>query len=117
MKEQMDTPAILILYSSRGKEYFFPGQIIRLEAKSNYTKIYFDDHFSIVTAKVLKQFEPLLTPFGFIRIHRSHLINRKFIRQVLANGRIIMNDSSVTGISKRKKVAVMKSLLINTICA
>ena len=36
---QIDNPGKLSLHTNKGREFFLPGQIIRLEAKSNYTKI------------------------------------------------------------------------------
>jgi two-component system, LytTR family, response regulator len=107
-------PGKLSLHTNKGKEFFLPGQIIRLEAKSNYTKIYFTNRLSIVTAKVLKEFEPLLMPMGFVRTHRSHLVNKQYIQQVCNNGSIIMKDSSTAEISKRRKTAVLKTLQILT---
>lgn len=108
--QQIDSPGKLNLQTNDGRASFLPGQIIRLEARSNYTKIFFTNHLSILTAKVLKHFEPLLIPSGFIRTHRSHLINKQYIQRVCSNGTIIMNDQSVADISKRRKATVLKAL-------
>ena len=114
INQQIINPGKFSLHTNKSKEFFLPGQIIRLEAKSNYTKIYFTNRFSMVTAKVLKEFEPLLMPFGFVRIHRSHLVNKEYILQVCSNGTIVMNDRSTAGISKRRKAAALKALQILT---
>lgn len=115
--QQLKDPGKLSLQTNNGKAFFLPGQIIRLEARSNYTKIYFTNHFSMVTAKVLKDFEPILIASGFIRTHRSHLINTQFIVEVLSNGTIVMNDRSTAGISKRRRAAVLKALHIISVRA
>jgi len=114
INSQSNNSGKLSLHTNRGKEFFLPGQIIRLEAKSNYTKIYFTNHFSLVTAKVLKEFEPLLMPSGFVRTHRSHMVNKHYILQVRSDGIIVMNDCSIAEISKRRKTAVLKALEILT---
>lgn len=111
LNQHIDLPSRLSLHTNKGKQFFLPGQIVRLEAKSNYTKIYFINHFSLTTPKVLKKFEPLLMPWGFLRTHRSHLVNKKYILQV-CNGTVIMNDLSTAEISKRRKAAVIKDLQI-----
>ncbi|MBC7890283.1 MAG: LytTR family transcriptional regulator [Ferruginibacter sp.] len=116
-KQLINTPGKLSLQTNNGKAFFLPGQIIRLQAQSNYTKIYFADHYSLLTAKVLKEFEPLLMPLGFVRTHRSHLVNKQYIRRVCSNGTIIMNDSSTVEISKRRKTAILKALQIITVRA
>ncbi len=114
ISQQINNSGKLSLPTNNGKAVFLPGQIIRLEARSNYTKIFFTNHLSMLTAKVLKDFEPLLIPSGFIRTHRSHLVNKKYIQQVCSNGTLIMNDQSIADISKRRKAAVLKALQLFT---
>ena len=63
----------------------------------------------MITAKVLKEFEEMLEPFGFVRTHRTHLVNRQHILCITTDN-IIMKDASVAGISRRMKSGVMKIL-------
>lgn len=90
-----------------GTHFFQPDQIIRLEADSNYANIFFNNHKLILMAKVLRDYQKLLEPFGFIRAHRSHLINRQHISEVDIKGDIIMDDQSKAGISRRKRREVL----------
>lgn len=87
-----------------------PADIIRLKASSNYTVIYFVNRRPLIIAKVLKAFEHVLGCHGFIRIHRTHLINRRYISRIDQDGSIIMSDASVAGVSRRMKQQVMKEL-------
>lgn len=86
-----------------GTHRFQPDQIIRLEAESNYTFIHFRNHKPILMAKVLSAYESILSPFGFIRTHRSHLVNSMYIRTVDRNGHITMADNSIVCFSRRKR--------------
>lgn len=104
------TSGRIVLNTGRGTYFFSPEQIIRMEAKSNYTTIYFLDHKPILMARVLKDYEEILEPFGFVRTHRSHLVNKKYIAFVDANSNIVMQDTSKAGISRRKKSEVMRAL-------
>lgn len=106
----MSTQPVILLATARGRYYFAPEEIIRLEASSNYTNIYFSNRKKIVTAKVLKEFVQLLEPLGFVRTHRTHLVNRQHILSVTPEGNIIMRDDSVAEISRRMKSGVMKIL-------
>jgi two-component system, LytTR family, response regulator len=90
--------------------FLSPAQIIRLEAKSSYTKIFYDNMQSVITSKVLKEYEPLLKPLGFIRTHRSHLVNKNRIVKIDGNGYIFMDDLSKAEISRRKRTEVLKQL-------
>lgn len=87
-----------------------PSDIIRLKASSNYTFIYFTNRKPLIIAKVLKELQNVLGSYGFIRIHRTHLINRKYISSISTDGSIVMSDASVTGVSRRMKQQVMKQL-------
>ncbi len=58
-----------------GLLFFNIGDIIHLEASSNYTTIYFKDHPKLTASKTLKDFEELLPAHIFFRTHHSHIIN------------------------------------------
>ena len=104
--------AIQSLYSSipflqgNKKLMIHPSRIIRLEARSNYTCIYFTDHAPVMMARVLKLYEVILKPYGFIRIHRTHLINPQFVEGLNLSGQVQMKDQSFA-ISRRKRREVI----------
>jgi two-component system LytT family response regulator len=111
MQDQLqDNINKLALATSNGTYFFSPEEIVRLEASSNYTNIYFSNKKKLVTAKVLKEFAQLLEPFGFVRTHRTHLVNRQHILCVTPEGCVIMKDASVAEISRRMKSSVMRTL-------
>ena len=106
----MQTDPRITVATSAGHYFYSPDEIVRLEASSNYTHIYLTNKKKLLVAKVLKDFETILTPLGFVRTHRSHLVNRRHIMFVDSSGNIIMKDSSVAGISRRMKSCVMREL-------
>ena len=88
------------------------SEIIRCEASSNYTMIYLGTGKKIIAPKTLKDFEELLAPEGFFRVHQSHLINLSHIQQFIkAKNKIKMADGSEVEVSRRKKTLFME--LIN----
>ena len=91
-----------------------PAQIIRLEALSNYTRVYFIHHPPIVMARVLKSYDKMLSPFGFMRTHRTHLVNPDYIDAV-NNQTLRMKDDSHPEISRRKRKMVLSAFSQNTI--
>ena len=98
------------LQTNFGKEYYAPDQIIRLESESNYTYVFFKDRKPLLVAKVLHKFEAILKPLGFIRTHRSHLVNKSYIRGLDASGAISMLDESKAAVSRRKRKNVIKEI-------
>lgn len=107
----MPTKSSIMIATSEGRYFFKPEEIIRLEASSNYTFIYFTNKKKMLTSRLLKDYETLLQPLGFVRTHRSHLVNKRYIRYVDERGIILMQDSSRAEISRRKKNVVMRALV------
>ena len=93
-----------------GIHRFRSDQIIRLEADSNYTFIHLENRKPVLMAKVLSEYEKVLEHFGFIRIHRSHLVNRQHIADVQLN-QVVMDDQSKAEISRRKRKEVFQLLI------
>ncbi len=71
-KSQEDKIAIPFL---EGIEFIPIKTIVHIESSSNYSKIYFVDGKNLLVTKLLKDFEEMLSPYHFYRIHHSHLIN------------------------------------------
>lgn len=107
----MITPINKLMVSTlEGLFFFNPDDIIRLEASSNYTRIFFTNRCPLTLARVLKDFTGILEPLGFLRTHRSHLVNRQHISSIDMAGNILMYDTSKAEISRRKKSGVLKTL-------
>lgn len=88
------------------------NEILRCESSVNYTEFYFTNNKKLLVTKTLKEFEDLLNDQGFYRVHQSHLINTKYIKEFIKTdgGYLIMNDGSSIPVSTRKRPEVMKML-------
>ena len=100
----------LAISSSDGMFFYNPRQIIRLEAESNYTRFFFTDKRPMVVAKTLGEYEEMLAPHGFLRTHRTHLVNRFYVQSFLPEGFLLMKDNSKVEISRRRKEEVLGTL-------
>lgn len=88
------------------------NEISRIESNSNYSTVYFTNRPKLLVVKTLKEFEDMLEPHGFLRVHHSHLIN---LEHVLGyknqdGGYIIMQGNDIIEISRRKKQEVLRRL-------
>ena len=94
----------IIVNHSQGFSIIDIDKIVRLEASRNYTKIYLNDETEITSSKNLKEFEDILNNKTFCRIHKSHLINLKYLKEYsnLDGGTAIMSDNSRIVISRRR---------------
>lgn len=88
------------------------ADIIRCESNVNYTEFYFTHAKRIVVSRTLKEFEEILSDLGFFRVHQSHLVNTKMIREFVKSegGHLIMSDGKMVPVSTRKRTEVLKML-------
>ncbi len=91
-----------------------PEQIVRVEAMSNYSKIYFIKGYPMTVAKVLQWFQLQLPEEMFSRVHRSHLVNKLFIEQIniAKQNTVVLNNGEKIIMSRRKK-ALLRAVYIN----
>lgn len=80
-------------------------QIIWCTAEGSYTQFFLAGGDSILVSKHLKEFEDLLSPNGFFRVHRSHLVNLNKIKRFERSegGTLYMEEDHIVPVSVRKK--------------
>ncbi len=88
------------------------ADIIRCESSVNYTEFFFNNAKRILVSRTLKDFEDILSDQGFYRVHQSHLVNTKMIREFVKTegGHLIMTDGKMIPVSTRKRADVVKML-------
>ena len=93
---------------------FVPVQdILRFEAKGNYTIIYLSNADSIVATRTIKDYEEVLPDTIFCRIHNSHIISLSKIQkyQKGRGGSVVMEDGSVIEVASRRREEFLRKLL------
>lgn len=98
----------LALRTMEGAFFFLPSQILRLEGVNNYTRFFFKDRKPMLVSRTLREYEELLEPYQFVRVHKSHVVNRAYVKQAGRDGTLVMEDGSTVPLSRRKKDAVMQ---------
>ncbi len=91
---------------------FFPiDDIIRLEALGSYCTIHLSENKKIVASRPMIHFEGMLSE-GFMRVHKSHVVNlAKVVQYVRGEGGILkMSDRSEVPVSRTAKAELMKRL-------
>jgi len=94
----------LVLPASHGFNVLVIDDIIRLEAEGCYTKVFYKDGKKKTISRTLKDFEEAIPKEKFFRIHKSHLINLKYIKEFskISGNFVTMIDGSRIEISRRK---------------
>lgn len=110
-KSQEDKIAIP---TSDGLDFILIKTIIHIESSSNYCKLFFADGKSLLVTKLLKDFEDMLVPYNFYRVHNSHLINLAYIKKYIRGegGQVMMQNGDIIDVARRKKEEFLKLITI-----
>lgn len=101
----------LLLQTPGGRKLISSRSIIRIEALSNYCKLFFDNGGTLVVARTLRWFEGQLQLQPFIRTHRTHVVNRNFICRYIGgvNGKVqLLNGEQIDVAKRRKKIIIRR---------
>jgi two-component system LytT family response regulator len=74
--------------------------------------LFFDNRKPLLVAKTLVEFEELLQEHGFIRVHKTHLVNLNHVTAYIRNdgGRIVLSNGDEVAVSRRRKEFVNERL-------
>lgn len=87
--------------------------IISLEAKGNYTMLYFTGKRKLLVCKTLREMEnQIRTGSQFVRIHRSYTINLNHLQKYVKGkgGYVVMENESMINVSAGKKQNFLDAL-------
>lgn len=102
----------IALPTSDGLTFINVNDIIRCQADGSYTHFFFKDRKKILVSKKIKEYEELLSPYNFVRVHHSHLVNLDEVTKYVRGdgGYVVMSDGETVYVSKRKKEDFMSAL-------
>ncbi|MBK6777440.1 MAG: response regulator transcription factor [Flavobacteriales bacterium] len=107
---QRDEQAMKLTLTTGDRTYFVtPAEVTHCTADDNYTELHTADGRRFVSARTLKDYEDMLAPLGFLRVHRSTLVNKAQITH-LDDGHVVLKNKLRVEISRRKKDDVLKAL-------
>lgn len=112
LKKSSDEPHKIILSTAERINVVSVDDILRCESDNYYTFFYFTNGKRLLISKTLKENEELLKNHHFIRPHKSHLVNTKYIKGFLKHdgGFIIMSDGTNVPVSRRKKESIIDTI-------
>ncbi|HQQ94578.1 MAG TPA: LytTR family DNA-binding domain-containing protein [Bacteroidia bacterium] len=99
-----DNKNLVLINHSKGFTLVDIKDIVWLEASDNYTNLYLNGQKKIIASKTLKEFESILPPQDFFRVHRSALINFNYIKEYSNHegGEVILSDGTHVQVSKAR---------------
>ena len=108
---QRDEQALRLTLTHAGRTHAVaPEQIAWCQAADNYTHLHLADDRRFVSARTLKDYDEMLSPFGFIRVHKSALVNRRHVDGLDAEGRVRLRNGVRLEVSRRRLEEVEREL-------
>jgi two-component system LytT family response regulator len=96
--------------TGEGMEFINIKNIVRVESSSNYSKLHLLSGQILLVTRLLKDFEEMLLPYRFYRVHHSHVINLTYIAKYIRGegGQVVMQNGDVIDVARRKKDEFLK---------
>ena len=109
-EEQRGRPGKIALATKESIEFVFPDEIVACSSDSNYTMIYMKDGRKKLISRTLKDFEELLSEFGFYRTHHSHLVNLNHVREFVRadGGYLVMANKMTLPVSRSRREELLR---------
>ncbi len=95
----------LVIQNVNGFRVLSLNEIVYLKGEVNYTRFILKTGEKLMTSKTLKEYENLLTNYGFYRIHQSYLINLRYVKEYIKGegGEVVMINEDRLDVSRRRK--------------
>ena len=95
----------LCIPSLKGFQVIELDDILYAESSGNYTNFHFTNKQMICSSKPLYEYEELLSDAGFIRIHKSSLVNLLHVREYIRGegGSVRLSNGDELEVARRKK--------------
>jgi len=89
-----------------------PQEIVRCESDGNYTRFHLTNGDKVLASRTLKEFDAMLEPHGFMRVHLSHLVNMAQVKMYLhrEGGTLLLANGQEVPVSHRRRNDVVEAL-------
>lgn len=108
--QKENIPERICLPVANGIEVCRIADIIRCEADNFYTTFHFVNGSTILATRHLGYYEGIIHDAGFVRVHKSHLVNLDHVKRYIRgdNGKVVMSDGSEVVVSRSRRSVVME---------
>lgn len=105
-------PQKIAVPDRHGLQYYAVDHIVLLEAQGNYTEMHLSTARPVLVSRLIKDFEAILSDKGFIRVHKSYLVNMNHVSAYRRedSGCLLMSNGRKIPISARDKENVLSRL-------
>ncbi len=111
-QKQAENAKRIALPSAKGLQLVEIADIIRCEADDHYTTFHLVDKKRHVVTRNLGEYEEMLAPHGFFRVHHAHVVNMARVKQYVRGrgGYVVLDDGTQVEVSARRRDAFLVAL-------
>ncbi len=104
----------MVLPTTQGLLFVEVIDIVYCEAIDNYTTFHFANKEKVLVSKTLRDYEEILEPFRFFRIHNSYIVNLNYIKEYIKGrgGYVILTTGDTLAVSQNRKNNFLGSISI-----
>lgn len=98
----------MIISTSENMRFVSINKIVWVEADNNYSNFHMKDGTDLMASKTLKHFESQLAEFGFVRAHRSSLVNLTYVDSLAYKdgGLIFLKTGETLDVTREKRAEI-----------
>lgn len=94
----------LLTVDSKRNIALFIDRIVMLKGEGNYTLFHLQDGKTRMYAHCIHSYEDILQAKGFLRVHKSFMVNPKFVLNYDNDeNQLIMENNLIANVSRRRK--------------
>ncbi|MBD2756740.1 LytR/AlgR family response regulator transcription factor [Spirosoma validum] len=102
----LNWPPLRVYSAISGHQWLTTADLVYLAGEHNYSWLHWADGSRILIPYTLKRMQTQLPPTSFIRLHRSFVVNRKFVERVethpTANHQLYLCTGTSLPISRKR---------------
>ena len=112
--QQQETKVVLPVID--GFEVIQAQEVIHCKSEDNFTLFTLENGQQLMICRTLKFYQEILEPLGFLRIHKSHLINLERVRKYIkgSGGFVVMSNGAELPVSPKQKSLLIERLAGNS---
>jgi DNA-binding LytR/AlgR family response regulator len=103
----------LLILNHRTSKKVFVNQVVLLKADINYTTIFLDNGKKKLLSHSIKYYEDFLETHGFLRVHRTFMVNPNHIKTYNQEDRKLTMSNGQQAVISRRKEHIAKRIVVN----
>ena len=112
MRNSRQQETKIVLPVIEGFEIIQAQEVIHCQSDDNFTRFNLENKQKLMICRTLKYYQEILEPLGFLRIHKSHLVNLERVRKYIkgSGGFVVMSNGAELPVSPRQKPILIERL-------